>query len=216
MRHFAILFLLVLLGTAAGGCAADTIYIQANSFKTPHAAQIKTVAVVDFAGDSGQQAIADILTMNLFLAGYDVVERKHLQSLVTEKELAKDGFKDLSDLEKAKSLGKILNADAIITGNLIRIKAPRYTKKGENRLTYESAVIELSARAIDTKTGKVFWTCVINATSNAETGEWLEIMDFINEPCAELVYSLKAPDYPSKGRTYKGAEIGARRRQRGF
>ena len=216
MKPFTGLLLAILIAAAAGGCAQDTMYIQANSYKTPHAARIKTVAVVDFAGECGQQAIADILTMNLFLAGYDVVERKHLQSLITEKKLAKRGFKDLSDVEKAKSLGKILNADAIITGSLIRIKPPRYSKQGEDRLTYESAVIELSARAIDTKTGKVFWTCVINATSNAETGQQLKIMNFINEPCAELVYSLKAPDYPSIGRTYKGAAIEARRRERGF
>jgi len=215
MRIHANLLLLLIVVICAAGCAGDNIYVYADFYKTPYAAQIKTVAVVDFAGEGGQ-AIADILTMNLFLAGYEVVERDHLKSLVTEKKLSKTGFKDLSDVEKAKSLGKILNADAIITGELIKVKYPRYTKVGRNQLKYDTALLDLSARAIDTRTGKVFWTCVINTTSSAETGKRLLVMDFINEPCAELVYNLKSANYPTTAKTYKGAELDARRAERGF
>lgn len=197
------------------GCG-DRLVLQTNTFRTNDLKQVKRIAVVDFAGERGGQAIADLVTINLLRAGYEVVERDELRDVVRELSLGKEGFMDMSDAEKATVFGKILNADVIMTGQIVRQIPPFYRKKGEDRLTYESATLELAARAFDARTGKVLWTAVVNGTATAKTGEQLKVMDYINEPCRELVYSFKNPNYCDIAEVFQGLEIEDLREDRGF
>ena len=214
IRRFSSMTAVVLLPLIAG--CPDRLVLQTNTFRTPELRKVARVAVVDFGGEYGGQAVADLVTINLLCAGYEVVERDQLRDVVRELMLGKEGFMDMSDAEKAKVFGKVLNADVILTGEIIRQVPPYYKKKGEDRLTYESATLELAARAFDARTGKVFWTAVVNGTATAKTGRHLEVMDYINEPCQELVHSFKNPDYVDVTAVYEGGEIEKLRADRGF
>jgi hypothetical protein len=171
--------------------------------------------VVDFAGDQGQ-AVADLITISLMQAQYEVVERDQLRDIVRELRVGKMDLMSLSDEEKAQIFGKILNADVILTGQVVRKVIPYYRKKDEDHLVYESATLEIAARAFDARTGKVFWTAVVNGTATAKTGRHLRVLDYINEPCRELVYSLRNPKYEDIAEVFEGDEITARREERGF
>ncbi len=196
------------------GCG-DRLILQTSSSRTAELRQVKRVAVVDFAGEHGQ-AVADVVTISLMRAGYEVVERDQLRDIIRELQVGKMNFMSLSDAEKAQVFGKILNADVILTGQVVRKVIPLYMKKGENKLVYESATMEIAARAFDAKTGKVFWTAVVNGTATSKTGEQLQVMDYINEPCRELVYCFKNPGYTDIARVYEAKEITQRRQERGF
>ncbi|UCG16196.1 MAG: hypothetical protein JSV19_12965 [Phycisphaerales bacterium] len=206
--------LAILVSVVLGGCG-DRLILQTNTFRTSELQKVKRVAIVDFAGQYGQ-ALADIVTINFMRAGYKVIERDELRDVIREISVGQQGLMDLSDSEKAKLFGKILNADVIVTGQLVRRVPPSYEKKGEDRLVYESATLEIAARAFDAKTGKVFWTAVVNGTATAKTGEQLELMDYMNEPCRQLVYSFKDPNYRDVAEVYEGQEIEALRSKRGF
>lgn len=206
----------VALGALMSAGCGDRLVLQTNTFRGPGLQTVKRVAVVDFTGEHGGQAIADLITISLFRAGYEVVERDELRDVVRELILGKEGFADMSDAEKAKAFGQILNADVILTGQIVRQVPPRYSKDSDDRLTYEAATLELAARAFDARTGKVLWTAVVNGTSTAKTGQQLKVMDYINEPCRELVYSFKDPTYFDASVVYVGDDIEKLRKERGF
>ena len=105
---------MILLGVAcvAGGCG-DSLAVQGQSHKVKLDAPIKRVAVVDFAGDGGQ-AIADMLTMHLMKAGYEVVERQYLSDLFRGAiNPSREGQTDEDPAERLSKIGRALNADAI-------------------------------------------------------------------------------------------------------
>ena len=214
MRRSRCTGLAILASVVLGGCG-DRLILQTNTFRTSELQKVKRVAIVDFAGQYGQ-ALADIVTINFMRAGYKVIERDELRDVIREISVGQQGLMDLSDSEKAKLFGKILNADVIVTGQLVRRVPPSYEKKGEDRLVYESATLEIAARAFDAKTGKVFWTAVVNGTATAKTGEQLELKDYRNEPCRQLVYSFKDPNYRDVAEVYEGHEIEVLRSKRGF
>ena len=97
------------------GCG-DRLILQTNTFRTPKLREVRRLAVVDFAGPYGQ-AVADMVTINFMRAGYTVVERDQLRDVIREILVGRQGMMDLSDEEKAKLFGKILNADVIVTGD---------------------------------------------------------------------------------------------------
>ena len=108
----------------------------------------------------------------------------------------------MSDVEKAQKLGKVLNTDVIVTGKLLARNYPRARQaKGKDQLAFGNGSVEIAARAIDVKTGKV-----------------IRYMDYMNEACAELVYSLKHTDYQAKKNAFFATEpqIAKMREERGF
>jgi len=197
------------------GCA-DSLSIQTRSFKAQDLQDIKTVAVVDFAGDSGGQAIADMLTMELMKAGYKVVERENLRRVVDEQKMGSEasGNLDLTEEERLKLIGRNITADLIVTGELVRLSPVRYERETEDRVKFPPATCEITARAVDNVTGRVVWTCVVNVTARARTGKHVHPLDWITEACAELVESLKNPEYGDKSDSYRGNEIERMRRAR--
>ena len=186
------------------GCFDDMLTIDSTSIHAQKKAHYRKVAVIDFAGKGGQ-AVADIMTMNLLKAGYDVVERDRIARLVTEQQIGVEGYKEMSDAEKAMRLGRILNADVLLTGQLVNFTAPTYSKpglfllmfgiSGENSILFTSARTEIAARAIDARTGQIVWVALVNCTTKAGRGKHLGVMDFINKPCAELVKAFRDPTY---------------------
>ena len=206
-----ILALTLLAGLITSGCS-DSLSVQTQSFRQKTSNNIKRVAVVDFAGNGGQ-AIADILTMHLARCGYEVVDRQNIHDLLGKAiNPIESGKTTATVTERLSKMGKLLNVDAVITGDLINIRPPRYVPGKENRLMYEVAVCELSARAFDVRTHEVFWTCVVNCVASAKTGEDLGILGHIDQACYELVECFKSPNYQNNGsKLYKGGQISARK-----
>lgn len=199
------------------GCS-DTISIQTRSFRAKELGDPKTVAVVDFAGDYGGQAIADILTMQLMKAGYKVVERDNLRRVVDEQRMGsdKESKLDITEQEKLKLIGRNITADLIITGELVRLTPVHYFREADDRVNFPPATCEITARAADAKTGRVIWTCVVNVTATARDGKFVHPMDWITEACAELVASINKPDYKDKSKSYSGSDIEKMRKDRGL
>lgn len=103
----------------------------------------KTVAVVDFTDLQG-----NVTELGRFLAeefsvalagsgkGFEVVDRTHLKSIITEHKLSATG---LIDPQTARKLGKIAGVEALITGTI--------TPFGDS--------IRLSVKVLDTETAKM-------------------------------------------------------------
>jgi len=211
-KPITIWLFLALVGLVSG--CADTLSVHARSFRQHPSDPVRRVAVVDFAGNTGQAA-ADMLTMHLQRAGYDVVERQYLSDMLRGAlRPLEEGQTDATLTERVGKMGKLLNADAVITGDLVTLKAPRYERKSSERLKYSGAVCELAARAFDVRTREVFWTAVINVTATAKNGEYLGILAYMDEACAELAECFANPDYKQGARTYRGGEIRALRENR--
>jgi hypothetical protein len=207
------------LGGLVGGSGPkeDRITISSTCYWLPGATVPNRVAVLDFegqrfqgGGSRGGQALTDVMIMNLLENGFTVMERDHLQDVLAELEMGEKGYQQLSDVEKAQKLGKVLNAEAIITGKLLRQDPPRAMKAkgGKDKLAFGNGNVELAARAINVQTGEIIWMTTINTVAESKTGQMVRYSDYLDEACAELVYSLKHPDYKEKkNMMYKKQQI---------
>ncbi len=212
MKHAVLLVVAGVFLTIGAGCA-DTLSIQAKAFRLERTEPIKRVAIVDFAGKSGHAA-ADMLTMHLQRFGFDVVERQYLTDLLGEISATETGRTEATVTERISKLGRLLNADAMITGDLVRSNPPRFARKDEDRLAYQGASCELSVRAFDMRTREVFWTTWISVAATAKTGEQLGILDYLNEACAEVAASFASEHYEDGLHIYKGPAITAHQQRR--
>jgi curli biogenesis system outer membrane secretion channel CsgG len=195
------------------GCA-DSVSIQSRSFKLPVEGSIKRVAVVDFAGEGGQ-AVADLLTMHLQKAGYEVVERQYLSDLIQGAiRPVQNGQTDATFTERLCKIGKLINADIVITGDLVNLAPPMCVRASDNTLKFEGANCELAARAFDVRTREVFWTCVVNISTTAKDGTVVKGLDYVDEACAELVASMTVANYADGIKLYKGSDVVKHRKER--
>ena len=208
--YVSCLFIITLLV----GCG-DNLSVQTRGFRQDLQGPVKRVAVVDFAGEAGQ-AVADMLTMHLNRQGFQVVERQYLNDLLRGGvQPIKENQTDATLTERLSKVGKLLNADAIITGDLIKLQYTLFERADKDRLKYEGATCELSARAFDVRTREVFWVTIINVTASAKDGKQLGPLDHISEACAELAESFATSKYQHGSHVYTGKEIAAHRESRG-
>jgi len=217
----------LLLICLLAGCSHDrmTLFSSATHMQSP--SRYKQIAVVDFAGEGGAP-IADTMTIKLLNAGFHIVERDRLKHLIYEQEMTEAGYQSLSDEEKARRLGQILNADAIITGRVSKLRAPiyyikkltpiptpfRFKPRFRPQVTYENAQLEITGRAVDVRTGEVIWIGVVQVKLSAGKGDYLKLGDYISEPCAELVESFKNTNYIGYTLFLRDDEIEVHRRER--
>ena len=208
-RSITIIALLAAAICTLGGCKKDTVSVQMQSFCQKQDQPIRRVAVVDFAGEAGQ-AIADILSMHLARCGYEIVERQNIDDLLGKAiNPIAEGETSATITERLNTMGKLLNAVVIITGDLVNIRPPFYMpdSKREN-LIYEGAICQISARAFSVRTREIFWTGVVNVVASAKTGENLGLLGYIDQACYELVESFRSDNYTKNGtQTYKGLAI---------
>ncbi|RLD17812.1 MAG: hypothetical protein DRI36_02905 [Caldiserica bacterium] len=148
IRHlpFAICYLFI------SACAPYVAYKKDYDFK-----KIKKIAVLNFDSyigfDSSGMVVRDEIIRHLIESGITVVEREKIDKILKEREI---------DYKKIK---KILGADAIITGSVIKYIPEKeeyvYFKDNEGNLQYEvkyfDAEVGVSARLIDTETGEIIW-----------------------------------------------------------
>lgn len=209
MRRVLRAFPLVLL--LLPGCARDTLYVHSVAYRSKEQPAAQKIAVVDFAGEGGQ-AIADMMTVHLFRSGFLVVERDRIYDVIREAQMTLDGFKEMSDIDKAQRLGRVLDADVIVTGRLLKLSPPAYagyreSPTGPVKYRYALAGGQIAARAIEAKSGKVIWICLVNVNAAAGTGKHLRMMDYVYQPCAELVRSFKDASFQGRAVILHDAQI---------
>jgi hypothetical protein len=212
-RFISYTILLGVLVFSLCGCKEDTVSVQMQSFRQAGGRPVKRVAVVDFAGEGGQ-AVADILSMHLARCGYKVVERQNIDDLLGKAiNPIEKGETTATVTERLNTMGKLLNADAIITGDLVTMRGPFYMPDSKRKnLIYEGAICQISARAFDVRTREIFWTGVINVVASARTGENLGLLGYVDQACYELVESFRSENYTKNGTfTYKGKAIDTRK-----
>lgn len=128
----------------------------------------KTVAVVDFTDLQGSvtelgRFLAEELSSDLSdsAAGFEVIDRNHLKSLLAEHKLSLSG---LVDPTTVKQMGQIAGVDAIVTGSVtpfgdsIRVSAKviatdtaRIIASAKGDLAKTKAIEELLAKGIETR-----------------------------------------------------------------
>jgi TolB-like protein len=141
----------------------------------------RTVAVVDFTDLQGNitelgRFIAEELSVNLtaMAKGFEVIDRIHLKSILTEHKLSLSG---LVNPETVKQLGKIAGVDAIVTGTVtpfgdsIRVSVKVITTDTAKIITASTgdipktkAIEELIAKGIESPTAPAPTTPVTPTT----------------------------------------------------
>lgn len=131
----------------------------------------KRVAVAAFQGPRGQASfsgavVAERLISELLAQGsIDVVERTLLNSVMREQRLERFG---LIDPRTAKTLGKVLGVEAIVSGTVVELRDGR---------------VEINARLVDAETAKVLAASTVSIEK-----EWSDFSteEVLNVPVPEL------------------------------
>ncbi len=123
----------------------------------------KKIAVWGFVTENGEiTPLGNYLTEDFsiyitnFGESYEVIDRKHLETLLKEHDLYSEGY---IDPQTAKKLRKIIAVDVIITGT--------YTVIGSK--------IKLRAKAIDTETALQMAAALVNLEINEDVSSYLGI-----------------------------------------
>ena len=137
--------------------------------------------------------------------GVEVVEREHINDLLLEQHLSREGYQDLSDAEKARRLGRILHADAIFLLYPQEQSYPRYVKGNPVPDTMARREIRIACKVVDTTLGEVVFmgTAELSATGK-----------IFNSPLAqkilayrEIYHAIYDPQYEPKNEAYCGEQI---------
>lgn len=156
---FPVMFLgLFLLAVAfgfsqTGATLAETTTLQAGR-KTE--SQIKRIAILPFDNLSEEpdaaKRITTILLTELFSRSktFNVVELGEVEKALIDERVRSTGE---IEIEVAKKLGDKLNVDYLVLGSVVEYK---FVLEGNNNIP----VIGIATRAIDTKTGTLYWSAV--------------------------------------------------------
>lgn len=154
----------------------------------------KTVAVVDFTDLQG-----NVTELGRFLAeefsvalagsgkGFEVVDRTHLKSIITEHKLSATG---LIDPTTARKLGKIAGVEALITGTI--------TPFGDS--------IRLSVKVLDTETAKMISASSGNIAKTKAIEELLARGIDVGTATGERPIAMRSAP-PSAGKTVEAEEF---------
>ena len=109
----------------------------------------------------------DIFSMALFDAGINVIDRMHLDKVLSEQKLSLSGLMEKQDYQK---IGKLVNADVILWGSLSLVK-----QIGKRRG-------EISIRLIDVGTGTIVYTSL---GEKSDVWGGVDVTSFKNELMSE-------------------------------
>jgi TolB-like protein len=145
-RLLSVIFLLttfLLYSGVAGAYEKEIKSLSASMADNISKAGKKTIAVVDFTDLQGNvtelgRFLAEEFSVALagFDKGFEIVDRTHLKSLLSEYKLSSTG---IIDPQTARKLGQVAGVDALITGSI--------TPFGDS--------VRVSAKILDTSTAKV-------------------------------------------------------------
>lgn len=165
------IFLAAWMMAAVAGCASDdsaeghfrgsgddtNVYVSLG-----HSA-IRKVAVLPFKAETELigTSVSDQILMELLRTGrYEMVERSQMAQVLGEQELSLAGL----SAGQAAEVGAMLGADGVIIGTVSEYEKVAYRGR-------TIPVVGISARMIDTKSGKVIWSSDVaqRASSASET-----------------------------------------------
>jgi len=137
-RRYLLLAVITVAGVLAAGCSsAESVVQRGYNFS-----KIDKTAVLDVSGHvSGAAArdqICDYFVMELMRAGYVVIERQKMQTILAEQKLQRSS---LTTNAGAAQAGKILNVPAVVIGTV--------HVDGEN--------ISMTVKMIDVETTAIAW-----------------------------------------------------------
>lgn len=154
MKNKTVILSLVIFMCGCAGMLGGNV--RENSLKTYDVLTVKSVMILPFTesysdgsayGHGESQTITEepiqIIAMELINSNVKVVERALLNGILTEQKLSLSGIMESQDYEK---IGKLVNADLIITGSISISKAVG-SRKGQ-----------ISVRVIDIATGNIVYT----------------------------------------------------------
>ena len=132
-------------------------------------AQMRKVAVVDFEDRTGKGlraigAVAnELISVGLAKSGlFDVVERAKLKTIMEEHTLSISGLVDSE--RNMLTLGKLLNADAIITGVVLEFSEKRLETVAYGVKTVKQNYhLEVSVKELDVNTSKIAFADIYTA-----------------------------------------------------
>lgn len=149
----------------------------------------QTVAVFDFACDDESfndkvAIMTDLLSHQLVQDGnVTLVERKNLDYVKQELNFQMEGWTDSATV---KEIGKMLNADCIIIGNILTITSPSY----------------ITARMIEVETGKILHSAKMTLE------EWSDYEKQLPKFAKDCVAKMPVPDYfLGTWRTYLSSDL---------
>ncbi len=210
IKRLILILISVILIIISSGCAHDILYVRNNSYCFPnYPGAIKRVAVLDFEGSSAQKSrmITNLIMIELINKGIEVVEREQIYRVIDEQAMSINGFVELSDTQKAEKLGKILNADLIITGNIVESVSNMGYQQYQRNYYYMMPDIYLITRAIDTKTGAVVWEGTNRAFLWMQRGKYGNSLTVFKEVTKELVDSILSKKTDKKNIRYVDRNI---------
>lgn len=158
----------------------------------------KTIAVVDFTDLQGNMTelgrfLAEELSVDLTLSanGFEVIDRTHLKSILTEHKLSVTG---LVDPNTVKKLGQIAGVDAIVTGSVtpfgdsirvtckvIATDTAKVIGASKSDIAKTKAIEELLGRGIETGTTSALGTGTTTSKSQPKAMPKVEVNDFTFE-----------------------------------
>lgn len=127
--------------------------------------------VSGFLGQGASKGVSDLLVTQLVNGGtYRVIERSRLEQILQEQNLGSSGRVDAST---AARLGKLLGVEAVLVGSITQFNVERRSSGGGffgigGSTQTSNAIVEISARLIDTETGEIISTA--QGKAQAEQG----------------------------------------------
>jgi len=116
----------------------------------PGSVAIKKIAVMPFKASTELigSSVGDMFVTEILGSGiYELCERSQMGKVLSESELAMAGL----SASKAVEVGSMVGAEAVVIGTV-----DEYSKQAYGQLQY--AVVSITARLIDCKTGKIIWS----------------------------------------------------------
>ena len=175
------LLILLLLG-AVVSCAPDYYTVWEERSPSFDTSGVKKIAVLDFRNYTDNEAIARIITNELISKlvqsqSYIIVERGKIQDVLSELEFA---LSDIVDSSTGAKLGKLIGADAIITGDVINCNVEKYTSQELGTYyigtrIHKRATVAAQLRVIDATTAKILWSN--NALGDANTTGYVGVKE---------------------------------------
>jgi len=182
-------FLLVLVLFSVGCAPSVKTYREVAAQVTLPG--VKTIAVLPFSGRYSHEGIivADKISMALANVGhYTIVERNQLDRVLSEQQFSISG---LTDESTGANIGKLVNSDAVITGNISILDEKntselRQTKKGKIRVYFREVNLTLDIKIILTSTGRLVDSVTIRkrAQDGKDDPNWLASSESLLEKCA--------------------------------
>ena len=172
-----------LCAIVAVGCRAETVRDRREDAEKPKAltpyefSGRYRVAVLRFENKTGVVAresyldrIQESLVSRLLESQrVRLIERGKINSLLKEHELAQKGIVDYND---AKRIGKMLSADALLSGTLAGIRSTMDETKFIGRERSYGVEVELHGRLIDVETSEVLASAIVRARVDATESEF--------------------------------------------